>query len=356
MRVALVIGATTGGIGAHVCTLVTALGERGHEVVVVGPSAAESVFRFTAAGARFAAAPVGATSPLALARSRASLRAMHADVVHAHGLRATLTAAAAGVRPLVSSWHNAPLGGPVGRAAHGALERAAVRRADVTLCASPDLAERARRAGGRDVRFAPVAAPTPRPAHADQRLLREDLGLADAPVVLVVARLHHQKRIDLLVEATRGWADRPNAPVVLVAGDGPLRARLAAAASSARSAVRLLGRRDDVPDLLALASVLALPSDWEARPLVVQEAMLAGVPVVATATGGIPDLVGGAALLVPPDDARRLRQTLEQVLDDPALRQRLAAAGRRRAAAWPTVPDMVDEIERVYLDLRSRSG
>src|SRR5207248_7974618 len=112
--------------------------------------------------------------------------------------------------------------------------------------------------------------------------------------------------------------------------------------------VTFLGDRDDVPSLLAAADVLVLPSDWEARPLVVQEALRAGVPVVATDVGGVRGLVGSAAVLVPAGNAAALADGIRRVLVDDALRTELRRAGPVRAAQWPTVEDMVDELLAVY--------
>ena len=85
----------------------------------------------------------------------------------------------------------------------------------------------------------------------------------------------------------------------MIAGDGPERAALAAQISRTNAPVVLLGARDDIADLLAAADVVALPSEWEARALVAQEALRAGVPLVTTAVGGLPSLVGDAAMFVP---------------------------------------------------------
>ena len=96
-------------------------------------------------------------------------------------------------------------------------------------------------------------------------------------------------------------------PVLAIAGEGPLAAELAAVAGRTGVDLALLGQRDDVPALLAAADVIAVPSRWEARALVVQEAMRAGRPIVATRVGGIPALTGeDAAILVPPGDAGQL--------------------------------------------------
>jgi glycosyltransferase involved in cell wall biosynthesis len=141
----------------------------------------------------------------------------------------------------------------------------------------------------------------------------------------------------------------------MVAGDGPLGPELEAMAAELHSPLRLLGHRDDVADLLAIADVAVLSSDWEARPLVAQEALRNGAALVATDVGGVAGLVGDAAVLVPPGDAAALGTAIRALLDDPVRRARNIRLGLERALTWPTVEDMVDELEQVYLDLRGRS-
>jgi glycosyltransferase involved in cell wall biosynthesis len=115
----------------------------------------------------------------------------------------------------------------------------------------------------------------------------------------------------------------------------------------------LLGQRDDVPALLAAADVIAVPSRWEARSLVVQEAMRAGRPIVASRVGGIPALTGeDAAILVPPGDAGQLAAAVLAVLDDPGRAARLAAAARDRAAALPGPDAAVAAVLAAYRAVR----
>jgi glycosyltransferase involved in cell wall biosynthesis len=115
--------------------------------------------------------------------------------------------------------------------------------------------------------------------------------------------------------------------------------------------VRLLGRRDDVADLLAAADVCVLPSRWEARSLTAQEALRAGTPLVATRTGGLPELLGDAAELVPVEDAGSLAEALVRVLADPGHAARLSEAGRRQAATWPDEAATARQLVAVYREL-----
>ncbi|MEV4728353.1 glycosyltransferase, partial [Micromonospora humida] len=121
--------------------------------------------------------------------------------------------------------------------------------------------------------------------------------------------------------------------------------------SAARAPVTLLGHRTDVADLLAGADLAVVTSDWEARQLFAQEALRAGVPLVATAVGGLPELVGDGALLVPPGDVDAVDAAVRSLLDDPSLRADLAKRGATRAATWPTEADTVAALRALYTEL-----
>lgn len=353
-EVTLVTGPSTGGLGRHVRSLAGGLTRRGWRVQVAAPAATLTAFGFAAVGAGTVALPdVTVARPLDLLAGVRRLRSASAgsDVVHAHGVRAGLLAAAAHApAPLVVSWHNAALGDPARRAVHGLAERAVARRSACLLAASADLAATARRGGAGDVRVLEVAAPAPAPSRSRAEV-RAELGAADRPLVVAVARLDRQKRLDLLVRAAATLAGRRPPPLVVVAGEGPQRAALARLAEATGAPVSLLGARGDAVDLLAAADVAVLSSAWEARALAAQEALGLGVPLVATAVGGLPQLCGDAALLVPADDAAALAAALARVLDEPVLAARLHAAGPLRAAGWPDEQQTVDAVVAVYRDV-----
>jgi glycosyltransferase involved in cell wall biosynthesis len=141
---------------------------------------------------------------------------------------------------------------------------------------------------------------------------------------------------------------------VVIVGSGPAYMKLAGQVSAQRAPVLLTGHRTDVSDLLAAADLAVVTSVWEARQLFAQEAMRAGTPLVATSVGGLPDLVGDAALLVAPGDVDAVDSAVGWLLDDPALRAGYARRGVERAATWPTEADTLAQVTGVYDDLAGR--
>ena len=355
LHVALVLGSSVGGIGAHVASLVAGFTERGVRVTVIGPAATQRQFDFTGRGAHFVPLEIPASPQpgdvRAVGALRRTVRDLRPDVLHAHGLRAGLVAALsrpAGT-PLVVTWHNVLLADGLRGQVLGRLERYVARAATVTLGASGDLVARARDLGAPDARLGPVAAPPlPAPTRAAEQV-REELGLDEGtPIVLSVGRLHPQKGFHTLVAAATRWRAHAPVPAVLVAGTGPAYLDLAAQISLTHAPVLLLGHRGDVADLLGAADVAVVSSVWEARQLFAQEALRAGVPLVATRVGGLPELLGDAAVLVPPEDVDALAGAVSGLLADPAARARYAAAGPRRAAGWPDEDDTVEQVLSVY--------
>ncbi|PZS36573.1 MAG: glycosyltransferase [Pseudonocardiales bacterium] len=359
-HVVLVVATTTGGTGAHVRSLARRLAGRGVEVTVCGPRSAEDSFGFVAAGARFAPVEIASgPRPYADARAALALREQvgRGGVVHAHGLRAGLIAAGVTPRrtPYVVTWHNAAISRGLLRPAAAGAERIVALRADVSLCVSPDLEARVRSLGGRDVRPGPVAGPPLPAAGRPAAEVRAELGAADRSLVLSVGRLHPQKGYRTLVAAAACLATRRPAPLFVVAGDGPQRAELAAEITRCAAPVRLLGWRTDLADLFAAADVVVSTSLWEGSPLAVQEALRAGRPLVATAVGGVPALVGDGAELVPPEDPAALAAAVARVLDDPDHAVSLVARGRVAAGRLPTEDSTFARVTAVYAELLGHS-
>jgi len=398
-----VVGTTAGGTGAHVRMLAAGLARRGMAVSVFGPASA-------AAALGVASPPDVGFTPVefgdrprpgdaaAVLRLRQALRSVQPGVVHAHGLRAgaltvlALTAARRRRPAIVVTVHNAPPhGGGAAARIYRVLERVVAHGADLVLCVSPDLERRMRTAGARRVGRAVVPAPDipagtsvgeqaasaapAAPAAPDMAAVPavsatdgpvDDQAVSatpaaqaspgalatGAPIVFAAGRLAPQKGFGVLLEAAARWRGLEPAPLLVIAGDGPLAGELRTKAATLGVRAEFPGRRDDIPALLAEAAVFVLPSLWEGQPLVLQEALRAGVPVVATHTGGIPDMTGDdAALLVPPGDAARLADAIRAVLRDPALGTRLRAAARERGAALPSEDDAIAAVLACYADV-----
>lgn len=357
LEVLLLLGASEGGIGAHVRSLARGLVALGDAVTVAAPAVTLARFGFAELGA----GTVDTTGAGRRAVPPALLAAVgHCDVVHAHGFRAGLLALRARRRarsavPVVVTWHNAVLGNGLRSRVERLAQRRLARRCTVTLGASSDLVALARRLGSPDARLAPVASPSATSQHIDRDGVRRGLGLdSSTPLVVAVGRLAPQKAYDVLLDAAAGWAGQATGPQVVVVGEGPLRAELQARIDAEHLPVRLLGHRDDAMDLLGAADVAVLTSTWEARALVAQEALRAGTPLVATRVGGIPELVGDAAALVPPGDAAAVAAMVLALVGDPAGRAQLSRAGLAQASTWPTEADTVSSVRSLYDELRRR--
>ena len=181
-------------------------------------------------------------------------------------------------------------------------------------------------------------------------------GLAGDFIVGSVAALDVAKgQLDLLDAARRLAADHPDMSFVFV-GDGPDGAAIRAAAEGLRN-VHFAGFVDDVPDWLAAFDVFAFPSHHEGLGSVLLQAMAAGTPVVASDTGGIPELIRHkeTGLLVPPRDPPALAAAIARLHGDPALRRRLAEAARRRLTEF-SVGAVTDRLEAIYQSVSERDA
>ncbi|MFF0837068.1 MULTISPECIES: glycosyltransferase family 4 protein [unclassified Streptomyces] len=357
LRTVQVLGGGNAGSSAHVRSLAEGLVARGVRVTVCAPAEADRAYDFTGTGADHVHVP-RSSDPASVAVLRAACA--DADLVHAHGLHAsfrTVLALSGRGTPLVVTWHNRARA--EGARAHllRLLERRVMRAAAVVLGTTSDLVDRARRSGARDARLAAVALPGRRrradqdEADQERPKLRAELGATGRPLLMAVGSLDRERGYDVLLDAARAWRGLDPVPLVVVAGEGPLRPGLQRRIEDEELPVRLVGRRDDVPELLAAADLALLTSRWESRSVLAQEALHAGVPLVATRVGGVPDLVGEAAELVPYGDAEALAAAVVRLLADPARRELLRERGPRQAATWPTEDETVAQVLSVYDEL-----
>jgi glycosyltransferase involved in cell wall biosynthesis len=207
--------------------------------------------------------------------------------------------------------------------------------------------------------FIPNGVPPPGPPSAAD--VRAELGIAaNTPVIGSVGSLYPVKAFDVFLRAAASllgeWPDLQ----VVIAGVGPERAALEdlAGALGLGTTLRLLGHRTDVPDVLRALDVAVCSSSSEGCPLSVIEYMQAGLPIVATAVGGIPDLLesGIHGLLVPPRDPQALATALAALLREPARARSMGARARQRQRAEFDIEVLVRRVEDLYRELLRERG
>jgi glycosyltransferase involved in cell wall biosynthesis len=289
------------------------------------------------------------------------LRRERIDVIHSHMFASNLWAAVLGtacrVPVVVTHEHTWSF---EGRPFRKLLEREVMARgSDCVLAVSE--ADRRRmveieRIPPERIRVLPNGIEAKAPSGDDARAR---LGVAeDAPVLVFAGRISPQKALEVLVDAVAILVAEFPALCVLIAGPGDaLALRVRAAALGLDGTVRFLGGRSDVPDLLEAADVGVLSSDYEGSPLAVIEYMEAGLPTVATAVGGVPDLIedGVHGLLVPPRDPVRFAEAVARLLRDPAARAAMGERARERRRREFDFPVMVRRVEDLYEELYERS-
>ena len=192
----------------------------------------------------------------------------------------------------------------------------------------------------------------------DQAQKRSGLGLdPNEPVVGTVGRLSPQKApLDFVAAAKKVLEQRPNARFIMV-GDGPLSPQVHKAIGSEQR-IKVLGMRDDVPEILAILDVFALSSLWEGLGRALTEAMIMGCPVAATAVNGVPELVthGKTGLLSPPGAPMDLAQSVMWLLDHPGEARKMGQAARERVVPAFSAERMVEQIETLYEQLLVEAG
>lgn len=199
--------------------------------------------------------------------------------------------------------------------------------------------------------FVPNGIPTPAPPSGAD--VREELGIdPEAPVVGTVCGLRPAKALEVLIDAAEPLARRFPGLMVLIVGSGPEADALERRIEQRGLAetVKLIGQRGDIPDVLRAFDLGVCCSDSEGSPLSVLEYMEAGLPVVATRVGGIPDFIspGEQGLLVEPRDPGGLAAAIAELLSDRTRAASMGDSGRRRRRAEFDLSGTVGEIERIY--------
>lgn len=298
-------------------------------------------------------------------------RAFRPDIVHTHlskaGFVGRLAGRLAGSRILVHTFHGSVFQGyfapPVARA-YLWVERALGRVTTAIVAVT----ERQRRelialgiAPAHKVVEIPLGLDLDPFLRAPERhAARSVLGLPDeAPVVAFVGRLVPIKDVPTFLHAVAVLRRRLPDLIALVVGDGELRAQLRVLATELGldTSCRFLGWRSDIEVVYAAADVVALSSRNEGSPVSLIEALASARPVVATAVGGVPDIVRDRenGLLVPPADPAALAAALEELLGEPARRERYGEVGREMARARFDASRLVADTERLYRTLLGQS-
>ncbi|QKV78839.1 glycosyltransferase family 4 protein [Amycolatopsis sp. Hca4] len=329
-RIAYLLTQDRGGPVDVTVRLAATLAADGHDVRVFGPVPARDASLLDGLHEEIAVAD---KEDLAAAgRARAALRAWRPDVVHAQDRRSGLVIAGLrfGPRPaLVQTYHGVPddVAEPWFRGSRGAAGPSAYTRtvlaADAVVARVLDRTVVPAEAMGAFLRRR-LRVPSGRLAHIDNCVSPASPTPPRGPVRhLVFAGLLVERKgiLDLLAALSLPGV-LPLDARLTVAGDGPERAAAERVAQQPPLAGRVtfLGFRPDVPALLAAADALVLPSTMEQQPLVVAEAMAAGKPVLATATGGVPamlDVPDAPTFLSPPGDVPALADRLRALFAEP---------------------------------------
>lgn len=361
MRIALITETLAKGVGRHVADVTCAFAAAGHEVHVLHGLGRVDVPFLTAIQAAPGVRVQGfdlrrAPHPGDLAILPAIVRYLRRhgpfDVVHGHSSKGGVHARLAGRAHGAATFYTphalvtfAPGLGRVQRALYAGIERALAHLSHAVICVSEAERRHALEIGlpaarlvcvpnGLDAGPVPAfAGPTVPPGHL---------------VAGFVGRLEAQKGADLLIEAVIALHARGVPVHTLIAGDGPLRATLAARleAAGCPRAVTWLGEVDGRGVMTAL-DLLVMPSRYEGFPYVLLEALHAGLPVVCTPVGGVEETVqdGHNGRVVAPEPGA-IAAAIESLLDAPT-RQAMAAAAAQRAARF-TVQVMADRLVALY--------
>ncbi|SDP94412.1 Glycosyltransferase involved in cell wall bisynthesis [Actinopolyspora xinjiangensis] len=369
-RVATVITRLEGGAGVVVLRCAVALREDSCSVTLVTGAHGPLVRRAQRAGVEVVVEPAlrKPITPwwdlLALFRLVVLFSRGGFDVVHTHTAKAgalgRMAARLSAVPRVVHTYHGFPFHrfqrwGK--RRCYVAVERLLGRVTDNVLCVGDGVAgEAVRRRLASPNRIRAVGVPVPLDAPladtGNRRRARRELGVdEDCLLVGAVGRLTYQKAPEDLVDALARLPRRDFRGVWIGTGE---REREVERLARDRLGDRfvLAGQRSDVIELLPALDVFVLPSRYEGLPLAVIEAMLCGLPVVATAVNAVPDLVatGRTGVLVPPRRPDLLAEAVAALLDDPAKRTRMGRAGHRRVERDRFGIDAVlGELRSVYL-------
>ena len=338
--------------------LADGLRQRNHRVAILARRGGAFAERIAAEG--HAVLPFGGSgrSPAAIWHLRRGLRQLRPDVLHANDAHALTAAGLAslglGIPARVASRRVVfPIRLPLRYRAF----------CDRLICVSSRVAEVCRESGipPRLLCVVHDGVDPQRIASGDRGRGRRALGVSDADrALLTVAKLTDAKGHRFLLDAMPAVLRRHPVARLFLAGDGELAQSLRTQAKNLgiEAAIRFLGYRNDVPDLIHAADLFVFPSYMEGMGSTLIDAMLAGVPIVTTTAGGIPDVIGASgpaseptAWTVPPCDPGALAAAILQALQSPEECELLRQRARRRAEQHFTAARMVEATLEVYREM-----
>lgn len=343
-----------GGAEAQVVTLACGFAARGHQVQVA--SLVDPVARteqLAAAGVPWHSLGMrrGSADPRGIFRLGHLIREFRPDVVHSHMVHANLltrlTRLTVRMPRLITTAHNTVEGGPLYDRAYRLTDRLTDLTTNVSHASVQAFIERGVAPAGR-ITFVANGLDL-KAFQADEaaaRRVREELGLSGF-TWLAIGRLAPEKDFSNLLSA---WSLLPPGNRLLIAGSGPEEQKLAAEAGPG---VTFLGRRNDIPALMAAADALVMSSQVEGLPMVLLEAGAAGLPVVSTAVGGTAEIItdGETGKLVPARNhdalARAMLSMMELTVQE---REQLAAAAKARIETEYGLESVLDRWEQLYAD------
>lgn len=376
-RVLLVCGPAVGGMRRHLESLAAGLPARGFAAAVAAPAMLTLETPVPRFEVQLGDRPRPASDLGALVGLRRAVREWRPALVHAHGVKAALLALGSplpGRPPVVITFHNLWHGGPltlplrlvtlraaavvaVSEAVRERLEAHRIRPRALTVIPN-----------GLDLsRFPWVQTPDVRgqmPVQTEASALGAEAAAGvcrPAPAACLspppftaafLGRLTREKGVPVLLEAVHALSDCPGLRF-LIAGDGPLRAAVAAVAERPGSSLEYVGQQENVLDIYQTADAVVMPSLAEGHPLTALEAMACGLPVIASRAGGLPEVVveDETGLLVPVGDAAALAVAIRALAGDPERARALGAAGRRRVEQEFSVERMLERVARVYREV-----
>ncbi|GAB2944883.1 glycosyltransferase family 4 protein [Aquaspirillum soli] len=345
-----------GGQERRIVSEMAGMAARGHRMILATRAQAQIVAHAQAAGVEVVTLPFQGKFELATIRPlMALIRQQQVDVVNTHSGKDSWSGGLAAWRagcclvrtrhlniPLRRSWHNF------------------IHRLPAAIVTCGDTMRQQLMSNG----FPPaqlVNIPTgidftafqPRSARAD---VRAALGVSDAaPVVLMTGVIRAVKRHEIALRAFAQVLARYPQAMLLLAGDGPMRRDMEALVQQLGlgQQVRFLGHREDVPDLMAAADYALLTSRSEGVPQAVTQGLGLALPTVATAVGGVPELIQHerTGLLATPEDENAVAEQLLRLLADPAWARELGRAGQQHVLQEFSLTAMLDKTEALYARL-----